>query len=327
MQGILVWLLIVTALIGGIAYVSRRAGLIPKDWLDLLPRRLSRGILPAEGPPLPAIVLDGEIEEPEPEPAPEPDIGNIRPVESERSDLALFEPDVHEFPEHKPPTTRYEDFNRRLFIHFVNDKGRNMALPATADDDFPTALRETSDHNIDGIIRRFLRPRYHVIHDEYGWWAAASRLLENDPDYTDAVVETYLAIPEATRPVVISRYPGNPKGALAMYRYGFATYRLHIAVYTGIKECLAYLLDKFMAPRNDWQWFSIARMRQVVVRAERERQAEIRDKAERERKTMLEDLTAAREGTGNRWRDLFASRVGLPATTKAAEISASTKDC
>jgi hypothetical protein len=299
------WLTVAVLVLVGIVAL-RRSQLDPwklfEKWFRKQPPAPAQEILPPD---------------PEPEPAP-PNYGNVRPVPREQNDLVEFGPEVHEFPEYREPATRFEDFNRRLFIHHVSEKGGAAALPETTVDDFPTKITGISDEKLAQLVVSKLRPRYPVIYDPFGWWANASALLELDPDYADEVVRAYLALPEAVRPVVISRQPGLDNGYLQVYRYGFA--KLHLPLFAfryHLEGCLNYLLATLIRTRSDWLWFSIARMRQEVVRGARSREEAEREQASKVQKLMQSELEEARRGSGNRWRAIFATKVELPALAPA----------
>jgi hypothetical protein len=133
----------------------------------------------------------GWVSEIEPEPAaeiPPANFGNIRPVLGEDADPTEFGPEIHEFPEMGEPATRFEDFNRRLFVKLAaapHDK-----WPTTTSDDFPTPLNFANEAEAIEAIGRHLRPRYPVILDLHGHWAWASKQLEQDPDFKDDIVDT-----------------------------------------------------------------------------------------------------------------------------------------
>jgi len=227
----------------------------------------------------------------EPEPPIEiepPNYGNIRLTPGEEMEITEYGPEIHEFPETKAPTTRFEDFNRRLFILVPSQKTQDI-WPDTTDDDFPTRITGMSQESALTEIRLRLRPRYPVIYDTYGHWAAASHLLEQDPDYTDAVVATYLALPEEKRPVVVSLAGGLKEGGSYIFmRYGFEDFRLNqYAMRFHQQACLALIMNLMTAPRKDWLWLSVARMRQTVIRAfqaneEKRRESEAADYLEQQ---------------------------------------------
>lgn len=268
---------------------------------------------PPEPEPQPApIIIEPEIVEVEVPPLP-PNYGNIRPKLGEEVDPIEFGPEIHEFPEHLPPATRYEDFNRRLFFWEVGNASSHSVLTETTLDDFPTRLPPMTDANLRTLIQEQLRPRYPVILDHFGWWGAASIQLEMQPDYTDAIVEAYLAIPEAERPVVITRSPFAKDGPLTFFRYGFEPWsidRTPFSIYP--KELLTYLLAGLRGSREDWLWMSIARMRHAVIHDAKRVQAE-----EEERKFLESEIKRveieAKHG-GNAWRTLWGLRPQMPGT-------------
>jgi hypothetical protein len=123
--------------------------------------------------------------EPEPEPEPEPvveiappDYGNIRPVLGEERNPDLSDEEIHEFPEMGEASTRFEDFNRRLFIVSAADKGKAGEWTKTTADDFATHLTGFSLSRLTEEIHRRLRPRYPVILDTYGYWRHDTKVLD-----------------------------------------------------------------------------------------------------------------------------------------------------
>ncbi|WP_132665631.1 hypothetical protein [Rhizobium sp. PP-CC-3G-465] len=217
-------------------------------------------------PPAPVIQPPQKAEQAEPaiELAP-PDYGNIRPVWGEETDPTEFSSEVHEFPEYRPPVTRFEDFNRRLFILHPGTNAKE-AWPNTTTDDYPTKIHNVSSSAVVAQIRLRLRPRYTVLFDAYGHWAYASRQLEQNPDYTDEYVETYLAMPEAERPVVVSVHTADKDGRFIFMRYGFENFPItHYGLRFHLKACLIALFKALTGPREQWLWFSVARMRQTVI--------------------------------------------------------------
>lgn len=260
--------------------------------------------------PVPEVVAEVE-----PAPVPElpaPGFGNIRPVPGEETDLQEFGPEIHEFPDMPTPETRFEDLNRRLF---VKDSGpASDHWPSTTVDDFPTRLHVGSETVALDLVRKHLRPRYPVIVDFYGHWSRASRLLEQDPDYTDDFVEPWLAIPETLRPVVVSvQLASEAKRRLVLMRYGFEDFNLTLTdMRFHVGACLALTLDTFTGPREDWMWYSVARMRQTVIRThqERERERELTNLA-----TFLTEQVAQAEAEikhRNRFLELWKNRADLP---------------
>lgn len=250
-----------------------------------------------------------------------PDYGNIRPVRGEEDEPTEFGPLIHEFPEQKAPETAFEDFNRRLFIYVPAERA-NGKWPDTTDDDFATLITGLSYSDLMAQAGLRLRPRYPVIIDNYGWWAAASAQLEHDPDYADSVTRTYLSVPEAVRPVVISRRPGLEKGALIFLRYGFENWVLGAhALRFHYDASLRHILAMFIGARRDWMWLSVARLRQTVIRAAQSEaaaaaEAERQQAAENERYLATQIKRKREELAGNRWRHLWDVRPKLaePAT-------------
>ncbi len=239
-----------------------------------------------------------------------PNYGNIRLMLGEDADLTEYGPDVHEFPETKQPTTRFEDFNRRLFILSPAAQDRRV-WPDTTDDDFPTRINGMTTEGALAQIRLRLRPRYPVIYDTYGHWAAASQLLEQDPDYNDIIVSTYLALPEEKRPVVVSLASGLSEGAAYTFmRYGFQDFRVtQYAMRFHQEACLALVMSLMVAPRKDWLWLSVARMRQTVIRAFQANEAKRRESQATD--YMEQQTQAAKKAVAhqNRFLALWQNRV------------------
>lgn len=269
--------------------------------------------------------------EPEPEPEPEqpaaesviapppPDYGNIRPVVGEETDPEVLGPDIHDFPDMPPPATRYEDFNRRLFI-VSPQVPESTPWPKTTADDFPTKLPKTAIPELLYSIRRRLRPQYPVIYDGYGYWAQASYQLEQNPFYTDDFVEAYLAIPEGQRPVVVSVATYDRNGHFRFMRYGFVDYVLttdRLRLY--VQDCLRLIMAAMIGPREDWLWFSVARMRQTVIRAAEESAA--RKRESEAAAYMDEQIVMGRKKAeqANRFLALWKSR--LPAKPDDAALA------
>lgn len=221
--------------------------------------------------------------EPELEIEPPPvNFGNIRPVRGEERDLDVFGTEIHEFPDMKSPETRYEDFNRRLFILWTSadDYDSDSVWPNTTSDDYPTRITGMSTKRALEEIRLRLRPRYPVIYDTYGHWGEASRQLEYNPDFRDDLVDTYLAIPENQRPVVVSHVAAGSSGQFRYLRYGFEDFTLTVSdMRSHLRACLALVLKTLIGPREMWLWFSVARMRQTVIRAYQQTEAERRKTA------------------------------------------------
>jgi len=236
---------------------------------------------------VPEPVIPEEIEE-------KPDYGNITPVLKEPTDPDTFGPAIHEFPgeDMKAPVTRFEDFNRRLFILRMapakkppkrtydeeldddaidgeaGDDGDDL-WPRTLTNDFATRLEGFDEATLLEQVRKRLRPRYNVIIDHYGYWARASAELEQTPDYTDPFVATYLAIPESERPVVLSVATFNDNGYFRFIRYGFEDFLIRtFPLRFFVPECLTLIMAS-MRSRTDWLWFSVARMRKTVWEAAR----------------------------------------------------------
>ncbi|MFB2553790.1 hypothetical protein [Ensifer soli] len=286
-----------------------------RQWLGFGPR-------PSPILPEPPAAPEPDVE-PEPEPEPEPvieihppDFGNIRPVRGEEKDPTSYGPDVHDFPEMGTPATCYEDFNRKLFIVFPASR-KSGVWPNTTSDDFPTKIKDISLDALKEEIRLRLRPRYPVILDTYGHWSSASYQLEQNPDYTDEFVSSYLAIPEARRPVVVSVWPPEKDGSFTFIRYGFEDYTLTLAsMRFHLRPCLVLLMRTMTGPRDQWLWLSVARMRQTVIRAF---QADEARKRENQATSYLEQQTlrAKQEAEHrNRFIALWNNRVtenGKPA--------------
>ncbi len=195
-----------------------------------------------------------------------PDHGNIRPVFGEEADPVEFGVDIHEFPEMKSPVTRFEDFNRRLFILHPAQKTTRV-WPNTTADDFATRIRGMTLETAKEQIALRLRPRYPVILDTHGHWSWASAQLEQNPDFTDEIVSAYLDLPVERRPVVVSVGVRTADPAFTFIRYGFEDFRVTLAdTRYHLGACLRYLMDAIFAPRVDWLWVSVARMRQTVIR-------------------------------------------------------------
>jgi hypothetical protein len=251
--------------------------------------------------------------EPDPEPLPvivpaPPNYGNIRPLLGEDEDPEEFGPLIHEFPEMSTAATRFEDFNRRLFVYEPGTLP-SPEWPETTADDFPTLLTGFAGMVLTKAIRQHLRPRYPVIIDTYGWWAASSRLLEMNPDATNAVIASYLAVPEAKRPVVVSARAGSEKGVLAVMRYGFVDFKIPAASLAPQTErTLANLFNALITGRETWMWFSVARMRHDVTS-----DIKIEDAARKalQSLTYMEEEIARVKADGNRFVELFKSRVPL----------------
>lgn len=331
MSGFIFGIILVLVFVGVVVYQIATTVLNTSEkrdafWLLLVPYEKRTGIfawLPKPAPVIHDAVI--EIEPPKPEPElpvvqPPPDYGNVRPVLTEQMDLDEFGPEIHEFPEMGPPVTRYEDFNRRLFIAIKRDGDADW--PDTTSDDFPTLLSGTAAATYDAV-RKHLRPRYPVIIDHFGWWAAASSLLEQDPDYTDPVVEAYLAIPEYQRPVVVSSRSGSSGGPLVFMRYGFEDLKITLTdLRFYLTPGLSHLMEVQIGDRSGWLWLSVARMRQTVIR---KAQADAALARANETARFLEEQTKARrEGLrGNRYRSLWDVRASVPALieTESAEPS------
>lgn len=223
--------------------------------------------------PEPEILLVPEPE-PEPEPVievPPPDFGNIRPIVGEERDPDEFGPEIHEFPETREAVTRFEDFNRRLFIASIATRDSQPDWAKTTTDDFATMLKGFTVTRLTEEIRTRLRPRYPVVFDTYGYWAAASRALEMNPDYEDEIVQAYLAIREEERPVVVSISSVNKDGAFTFLRYGFEDFSIRVGtMQPHVNTALTFILDRLRGSRTEWLWFSVARLRQHVVRVAQE---------------------------------------------------------
>lgn len=285
---------------------------------------------PSPPAPEPEILPEpGPESEPEPEPEPlvelpPPDYGNIRPVLGEEIDPEEFGPEIHEFPEVREAATRFEDFNRRLFIASVVFKDVEAEWTKTTTDDFATVLKGFSLTRLTEEIRTRLRPRYPVILDTYGYWAAASRNLEMDPDYRDEIVDAYLAIPEEERPVVVSVSATNRDGTLIFMRYGFENFTLRfVTLHPHIRTGLAHALDTLRGPRENWLWFSVARLRQYAVRADAEKRLELEAAAYLESQTEQ----ARRESEDrNRFVKLFKHRIDQQALTLLPADAAAATD-
>lgn len=248
-----------------------------------------------------------EAPEPEPEILP-PEFGNIRLVQEETTDLAQTGPDKHEFPERVPAVTRFEDFNRRLFVLHATSK-RDHVWPDTLEDDFATRLYGPEAETM-AEIRKRLRPYYPVIIDTYGIWAASSAQLEMNPDFTSDIIDVYLAIPETQRPVVVSTAKENGAGNLTFLRRGFHDYTLTFAhMRLHLRACLALTLATLIGPAEKWLWYSVARMRLTVIRDFQKTEAQ---RLENEAANYLEDEArkAKREQEEkNRYVALWKSRV------------------
>lgn len=251
------------------------------------------------------IVVEPEL------PPPPPNYGNIRPVLGEEEELTEFGEEVHDFPEGLPAVTRFEDFNRRLFLWRPGGIPGTHWLPDSTLDDFPTRLVGSNDQEVLSMIVRNLRPRYPVILDEFGWWGYASSQLEMEPDYTDPIVEAYLAIPEHDRPVVITRIPGLKDAQLKFYRYGFAPWHISrepLAVYP--EAFLTYIMAALRGPREVWLWMSVARMRQAVIHDAKKAREE-----EEQRKFLQDEIKRVENEEahgGNAWRTLWGLRPPMP---------------
>ncbi|KQZ99804.1 hypothetical protein ASD74_23875 [Rhizobium sp. Root564] len=263
--------------------------------------------------PIPAVI---EVNR-EPERAielPPPDYGNIRPLLGEELDPDEFGPLIHEFPEIRDPATRFEDFNRRLFLVSTE---KQQSWSNTTEDDFATKVSGFTIVELLKEIRIRLRPRYPVIVDTYGYWGNASRNLEHNPDYTDDIVETYLAIPEDVRPVVVSFPLGSKDSYFMFIRYGFADFYLRLStMQPHQKSCLELVLAKIREPREEWLWFSVARMRQAVVRAFQEdekKRRELEAAAYLSQKTQQAKRDAEHQ---NRFVALFRNRISVDNQTQ-----------
>lgn len=261
-------------------------------------------------------------EAPEPEPEPEilpPEFGNIRLVHDETTDMVENGPDKHEFPERAPAATRFEDFNRRLFILHATSK-RDHVWPDTLEDDFATHLY-APQAEATAEIRKRLRPYYPVVIDTYGIWAAASAQLEMNPDVASDIIDVYLAIPEIERPVVVSTAKENATGSLTFMRRGFHDYTLTFAhMRLHLRACLTLTLATLIGPAEKWLWYSVARMRLAVIRDFQKTEAQ-RLENEAANYLELEAQKAKREQEEkNRFMALWKSRVkpGTPAPEQLA---------
>lgn len=261
-------------------------------------------------PPAPAILEPVEL-----------DYGNIRPLLGEETDPDTFGPEIHDFPELGDPVTRFEDFNRRLFVTAI--AGTDASWPETTADDFATRIHGMTETTLLAEITRRLRPRYPVIYDTYGYWAVASARLEQTPDYSDDFIEAYLSIPEQQRPVVISVTTFNDKGRFVFMRYGFADLELpYFRLRLYVQDCLKAIMEAMIGPREGWLWFSVARMRHAVVELTKLNQAR---RQESEAAAYLEGQTAKAKKTSveaqNRFVALFKTRIPAPSDAAAASAA------
>lgn len=252
-----------------------------------------------------------------------PDYGNIRPIRGEEQDPEEFGPDIHEFPEMKPPITRFEDFNRRLFIvHVVSETKDHW--PNTTADDFPTRITGMTLDAVKSEIQLRLRPRYPVILDTFGYWAHASAQLEQEPDYTNDVVAPYLALPHDQRPVVVSVTARQPTPSLTFMRYGFADFPVSQGdTRFFLNPCLTYLMTALFAPREEWLWLSVARMRQAVIRAIQANEAKRREGEATQYMAQKVEARRKQAEHENRFVRLWRPRIAIaPAELPAPEAVA-----
>lgn len=254
---------------------------------------------------------------PPPPPPPEPTLdpvpanfGNIKPKLGEETDPDTFGPEVHDFPEVEVPATPFEDFNRRLFIYGPPGRNGSFTWGDTLADDFATRIAVADDDRLLKEIHRRLRPRYPVILDTYGFWARASRNLEQFPGYMDDFVQAYLAIPEQQRPVVVSRAAFSEEGQFIFLRYGFDDFevpRYRFSIF--FQECLQLIMAALTGPREGWLWFSVARLRQAasaIAQANQERLKESQAAAYLEEETRKAKAEAEHR---NRFVALFENRI------------------
>lgn len=216
-----------------------------------------------------------------------PPEGNVLEVPSESTDLDEFPDTVHIFPDRITPITRFEELNWRLFVASFADT--REVWPETSTNDFPTRLTFKTSGELATSIAIRLRPKYPVIVDRRGWWAASSSRLEMSPDDPDLIADLYLSMPAERRPVVVSYSVSEPNMAISFYRYGFQPFHLfesQIQPYP--VDALRYIFDAFTGDRNGWKWFSIARMRQHVLRTNRrvEEQVKIAQEKDAEKKRV-----------------------------------------
>lgn len=265
--------LLVLAAVGLCLALAYRLLLVaPEDreafWLLLL-KRFRRA--PASAPePLPAPPPPPPPSSPPPEPEPEPEIGNVRPDKSEWDkppELA----NAYLFPQRMPPVTRYEDLNRRLFVFTPGtNELKGGKLPVRSIDDHPIAISCTSP-SLMRAVKSQLRCAYPVIIDPLGWFAKASRTLERNPYGTSPLIEAYLAIPESARPVVISNAQAAESAkSLVFSRYQFKDLHLNVEFLEPYAEqSVAYVFQQFLKERDEWLWFSPARLRHHVTELNR----------------------------------------------------------
>ena len=196
----------------------------------------------------------------------EPEIGNVKPRAREW-DQPIQPTDGYEFPDRPTPVTRYEDFNRRLIVYageMVELPGGRLPLRAFNDHPCEISCSATSAM---AAAEKELRPSFPVIHDCMGLFSSISLRLERDPYYRDAITDSYLAIPEASRPVVISaQKPDDKLKVLTFLRYGFEDFSLPSSFLNPYPEqSLSYIYSQFIGDRELWLWFSPARLRKHVT--------------------------------------------------------------
>ena len=242
--------------------VLRRRKLIPEP-----PPVVPEALPPPPAPPPPVVVL----------PDLSPNYGNVRPVGSEWNATPPdpeISTDAHVFPERKAAITPYEEFNWKLFL-VTGETALLHVWPETLVQDFAPIIRVPAKTAF-AEARKRLRPHYPVIFDWTGNWAVAAARLERDPAYTDPVISAYMSIPQERRPVVVSVISPEKENAnvLTCMRYGFADYTFDtgfLQPYT--HDGLVYLMSALSGSKEQWLWFSRARLRKAVLEDNRKQES------------------------------------------------------
>lgn len=223
---------------------------------DLLFSRKSPSPAPPEQPPAPVVA---------PEPEHQVAIGNVEIIPAEWK-AAPDTSDLFAFAERPAPVTRFEDLNRRLWAY--TSKTSNLLkgwAPPRDFNDF-VGLIGTTPGKLERIIEQQFRPGYGVIIDHAGYFLSASAKLEINPSFRDVLVDSYLQIPESKRPLVISFREPEKDTRFTIIRYGFKPFVLRLDQLSPYPDdSIKYILDRFIGDRNEWCWFSIARLRHDVA--------------------------------------------------------------
>lgn len=263
---------------------------------DLLLARKSPPPLPPEEPKAPVIAA-----EPEHQVA----IGNVEVIPAEWK-AAPPTGDLFAFSDRPAPVTRFEDLNRRLWAYTSESNHLLKGLAAPRDLNDFVGLIGSTPRKLDEILERQFRPGYGVIVDHGGYFLNASAALEVNPSYRNILIDTYLSIPETRRPIVISfREPEKGEVRFTFLRYAFKPFVLKLSQLSPYPEdSTRYILDRFVGDRNEWCWFSIARLRHDVAALNKPREdaRKAHDAAKAAAEQKIRDMLDPRNRFSQLWQ-------------------------